>query len=182
MERRDAIVIGAGITGAAAAGCLARRGKHVTVLEQFARGHVRGSSHGGSRIFRLAYPDPFWVRLASEALGDWRELEAATGVGLLVQTGTLDHGDPDELGAVVSALDSEHVPIELLPADVARERWPGMRFEGPALFQAGGGRIAAGAAILALLEETMRNGGELRWEAPVRAIEIEDDRARVMTD
>lgn len=182
MERRDAIVIGAGITGAAAAWSLARRGKRVTVLEQFARGHVRGSSHGGSRIFRLAYPDPFWVRLACEALGEWRELEAATGVGVLVQTGTLDHGDPAELGAVVNALDAEHVPTELLPAEVARERWPGMRFDGPALFQAGGGRIAAGAALLTLLEQTLRDGGELRWETPVRALEIEDDLARVVTD
>ncbi len=50
------------------------------------------------------------------------------------------------------------------------------------LFQAGGGRIAAGAALLALLEQTLRDGGEMRWESPVRALEIEDDRARVVTD
>ena len=67
MERVDAVVIGGGIMGAATAWWLARRGQDVTLLEQYEPGHVRGSSHGGSRIFRLAYPDPFWIDLARAA-------------------------------------------------------------------------------------------------------------------
>ena len=51
-------VVGAGIMGAAAAWALAARGAEVTVHEQFALDHDRGSSHGRSRIVRLAYPDP----------------------------------------------------------------------------------------------------------------------------
>lgn len=69
-------VVGAGIMGAAAAWQLARRGAEVVVHEQFEPDHARGSSHGRSRIFRLAYPDPQWVRLAEEAYAGWKELDA----------------------------------------------------------------------------------------------------------
>src|SRR5438552_16916730 len=75
-----AAIVGAGIMGLATARALSRRGCQVTIYEQFEVGHDRGSSHGRSRIFRLAYPDPKWVRLAQDALRGWRELEEESGV------------------------------------------------------------------------------------------------------
>lgn len=181
MQRRDVIVVGAGVMGAATAWQLARRGYSVTVLEQFEPGHTRGSSHGASRIFRLGYPDPFYVALAREALACWQELEMESDVPLLVPTGIVDFGDSDRMAGVIDALDAEGVPLELLPPDVARERWPGIRFDGPACFQPGGGRLAAGAAILAMLGQALLRGAQIRWEAPVRAIEPSDDGVRVVT-
>lgn len=71
-------VVGAGIMGAATARELARRGADVVVHEQFEEGHTRGSSHGRTRIFRLAYPAPEWVRLAAEAYAGWKELDPAS--------------------------------------------------------------------------------------------------------
>ena len=59
--RYDTVVIGAGAMGSAAAWWLARRGREVLLVEQFDRGHTKGSSHGGSRIFRYAYADPALV-------------------------------------------------------------------------------------------------------------------------
>lgn len=68
-------VVGAGVMGSAAAWALRERGADVTVYEQFADvEHDRGSSHGRTRIFRLAYPDDEWVRLAEESLALWRAL------------------------------------------------------------------------------------------------------------
>ena len=55
----DAIVIGAGGMGSAAAYHLACAGARTLVLEQFSRGHAFGSSHGDSRIIRLAYEKQF---------------------------------------------------------------------------------------------------------------------------
>jgi sarcosine oxidase len=69
-------VIGAGVMGCAAAWALSARGADVTVFEQFELDHDLGSSHGRTRIVRLSYPDPGWVRLALEAMDGWRELEA----------------------------------------------------------------------------------------------------------
>lgn len=83
-------VVGAGITGCAAAWSLRKRGADVTLVDQFESGHARGSSHGRTRIFRLAYPEPHWVDLAEEALRGWRELEAETGTGLLQLHGLVE--------------------------------------------------------------------------------------------
>jgi len=68
-------VVGAGVMGSAAAWALRERGADVTVYEQFDDvDHARGSSHGRTRIYRLAYPDEQWVRLMEEALDGWRDL------------------------------------------------------------------------------------------------------------
>ena len=74
--------------GAATAWALSSRGADVTVYEQFEPGTERGSSHGRTRIFRLAYPDASWVELAQEALAGWRELEQQSGQELLGMHGS----------------------------------------------------------------------------------------------
>ena len=51
-------VVGAGVMGCASAWALSERGADVTVYEQFGLDHDRGSSHGRTRIFRIAYPEP----------------------------------------------------------------------------------------------------------------------------
>src|SRR5207248_3187742 len=68
----------------------ARRGADVLVLEQFRVRHERGSSHGRTRIVRLAYPQAEWVRLAAEGMQGWRELEAETGERLIDPLGMLE--------------------------------------------------------------------------------------------
>jgi sarcosine oxidase len=86
----EVVVVGAGIMGLATAHALARQGRDVLVLEQFRVGHRRGSSHGATRIFRLAYPQPEWIRLAQEALAGWRELEEENGGELLSLVGLVE--------------------------------------------------------------------------------------------
>src|SRR4029077_17893738 len=83
-------VVGAGVMGLATAHVLSRAGYDVAVYEQFEPGHARGSSHGRSRIFRLAYSQPEWIRLAQEALAGWRELEAETEERLLEVNGLIE--------------------------------------------------------------------------------------------
>ena len=55
MRRFDVVVAGAGGMGTAAAAHLARRGASVLALDRFPVGHARGSSHGQTRLIRLAY-------------------------------------------------------------------------------------------------------------------------------
>jgi sarcosine oxidase len=88
--RAEVVVVGAGIMGLATAHALTREGREVVVLEQFRRGHARGSSHGATRIFRLAYPEPEWVRLAQEALSAWRELEDESGEQIVSLVGLVE--------------------------------------------------------------------------------------------
>ena len=86
----EVVVVGGGIAGLAAGHALARQGRDVVVVERFRLGHTRGSSHGATRIFRLAYPEPRWVRLAQEALVGWRELEAERGAELVSLVGLVE--------------------------------------------------------------------------------------------
>jgi sarcosine oxidase len=86
----EVAVVGGGIMGLATAHVLRGAGRDVLVLEQFERGHTHGSSHGATRIFRLAYPELDWVRLAQESLAGWRALEAESGEELLVLAGLVE--------------------------------------------------------------------------------------------
>src|SRR3954463_12684981 len=83
-------IIGAGVMGLATGWALKRRGHEPVVYEQFEVGNPHGSSHGRSRIFRLAYAEDEYVRLAQEALGLWRELEAESGETVLDLQGLVE--------------------------------------------------------------------------------------------
>ena len=75
--------------GAATARELARDGARVVMLDQSRLPNPRAASIDHSKVFRYAYPDPFYVSLAVDALKRWRELESATGKRLLTETGAL---------------------------------------------------------------------------------------------
>lgn len=146
--------------GVAALRALARAGLDAVLLEQFALGHDRGSSHGASRIFRLAYPDPYFVRLAQHAHGEWRKLEAETGEKLISRTGSLDIGETAL--DVASALAECNVSYEVLDGREAATRWPiSLDPDEPALFQPDGGTLRADRAIAALLDGARTAGSEI---------------------
>src|SRR5271155_1627649 len=75
----EAIVVGGGAMGSAAAYHLAKAGVSVLLLEQFEIGHENGASHGDSRIIRLSYDHPTYTKLARESYKLWAELEADAG-------------------------------------------------------------------------------------------------------
>jgi sarcosine oxidase len=109
-------VVGAGVMGCATAWALRERGAEVTVYEQFALDHDRGSSHGRTRIFRIAYPDTYWIRLAQEAYAGWQELDS----DLLGLYGLVELA-PDPALISARALDESGVPYRLLDQDEVRE-------------------------------------------------------------
>ncbi|RPI08335.1 MAG: FAD-dependent oxidoreductase [Actinobacteria bacterium] len=149
--------------GSSAAWWLARRGRNVVLLEQFEQGHVRGSSHGGSRIFRFAYPDAEYVALAQAALPLWRELEDDAGRPLLDTTGGVDHGDPDVIAAVADALTEQRAAFELLSPEAAHERWPAMSFDRAVLFQPDAGRCRADDTVRALQDRAAAHGALVKF-------------------
>jgi sarcosine oxidase len=89
-DRYDAVVVGLGALGSAAAWVLARSGARVLGLEQFELGHRRGASHDHARIIRRSYHTPGYVRLAGLAYRAWAELEWEAEERLVVTTGGLD--------------------------------------------------------------------------------------------
>lgn len=120
----DAIVVGGGVMGTAAARELAARGRDTLLLERFTFGHSRGSSGGPTRIFRFTYEHPDYVRMAGPALDAWRELEDVSGERLLHTTGGIDIGDGARRSA--DALEAAGAPFTWLTPEDTMERWAGL--------------------------------------------------------
>ncbi|MBA3236149.1 MAG: FAD-dependent oxidoreductase, partial [Chloroflexi bacterium] len=88
---RDAIVVGLGAIGSAAAYWLSRTlGDGVLGLERFSLDHANGASADHSRIIRYSYHRPDYVRLARRAYQTWAEVEAEAGATIVTTTGGLD--------------------------------------------------------------------------------------------
>jgi sarcosine oxidase len=163
----DVIVVGLGVMGAATVAELARRGRRVLGLEQFALPHAHGSSQGGTRIIREAYfEDPLYVPLVQRAYARWRALEEETGVRLIVPTGGLTIGLPDGRlvsGALASAR-THGLAHEVLDAADVMRRHPAVRVpEGVvAVAEQRAGVVLASRALSACLDVARRHGAELR--------------------
>jgi sarcosine oxidase len=173
--RADVVIVGAGLAGSAAAWALTRRGRDVVLLDAFEPGHAKGSSHGSARIFRRAYPDPFYVRLTGLAGQLWRRLAHEAGEQLVRTTGAVDFGPSPVVKQMYAILLAEGVPAELLATAQARERWPGLSFEddhkAPVLFHREGGVIDADRAIKAMQRVAANRGAQINHNTPVTSIE-----------
>jgi sarcosine oxidase len=175
MPDFDAIVLGLGGIGSAATYWLAKRGARVLGLEQFAFGHARGESHDHSRIIRLSYVTPAYVRLAKEAYVAWESLERDAGEQLVFRTGGLDigpRGGAIPLDGYAQAMRACDVPFEWLDAAEIRARWPAFQIAGDVhgLFQGDGGIVAAERATAAHQRMSRRLGAVLRENAPVTGV------------
>jgi len=158
-------IVGAGVMGLATARALSRAGSEVVVYEQFERGHARGSSHGRSRIFRLAYPEAHWVRLAQEALAGWRELEAETGEQLLELNGLLEIVD-DVGESSAHALAACGVPWEWLERSEVERRFPMRVPDGFfCVLQHEAGIVLAERAL-----DAFARGVDVRYRTPVTSL------------
>src|SRR5262245_55663131 len=186
MEPYDAIVVGLGAMGSAAASHLARRGQRVVGLEQFTPAHDRGSSHGRSRVTRQAYfENPAYVPLLERATELWRQLQRDSGRRLLQITGGLMLGPPEGVvvkGTLASAR-AHGLPHEVLEAAEVRRRFPAFTpQEGTAgVLDHAAGVLFPEECVLAHIESATRAGAELRWQEPVLRWRATDDHVEVTT-
>jgi sarcosine oxidase len=137
--------------GCAAAWALAGRGADVTLYEQYAPGNAHGSSHGRTRIFRLAYPEAHWVTLAQEALAGWRDLERKSGEELLGLHGLIEIC-PDAALTSRDALVAAGIEHELLADGVAWAQGIALPDGWAALRQPQAGVVHADRALAAFRE------------------------------
>jgi sarcosine oxidase len=130
LEQRDwdVIVVGLGALGSAAAYWASTRpGTRVLGLERFEFGHANGASADHSRIIRLSYHRPDYVRLAQRAFETWAEVEAESGERIVTVTGGLDLWPADPgipMADYTDSLAAEAVPFEVLEASEVMRRWP----------------------------------------------------------
>ena len=183
----DAIVIGLGGMGSATLYQLARRGRRVLGIEGFDIGHDMGSSHGVTRIIRLAYhEDPSYVPLLRRAYELWREYEAISGETILHITGSVD-ASPRGSSVFEGSLRSceEHgLPYEALTGAELNLRFPGygLPADWMALLQKEGGFLLPELCIRGYVALAKEHGAEVHTTEKVLDWEPSGEGVRVRTD
>jgi sarcosine oxidase len=183
----DAIVIGTGGVGSAAAYHLARRGVKVLGLDRFPGGHDRGSSHGQTRIIRQAYFEhPDYVPLLKRAYELWSELERKASQQLFHRVGLLQIG-PENGPVVHGVLESarlHQLNVEKLSAAEIAGRWPAFRVPDGSVgaYEPGAGYLRVEACVLAHLAAADRCGAELKSGIAVESWRADGNGVRVTTD
>lgn len=186
MKSPDAIVIGLGGVGSAAARALAARGARVLGLEQHGLVHDRGSSHGQTRIIRKAYFEhPDYVPLLQASYSGWDELAEEAGAPLFERTGLLLVGP--ERGEVVAGTRraaAEHgLPLEVWDAGDLSARFPGFR-DAPgmlAVHEADAGFLRVEDCVRAALGGAAARGAVLRARAGVQGWRVDGAGVSVTT-
>jgi sarcosine oxidase len=183
----DVIIVGLGAMGSAALYQLSRRGRRVLGLEAFAAGHRQGSSHGESRVIRLAYYEhPNYVPLLLRAYELWADLERESGEHLLRIIGGLMIGRPDSplvAGAQASAV-QHGLDFELLDPDEVLRRYPALHLQSDemALFEPRAGILSPEACVDAHVSLAREAGAETRYSEPLRSWTASDAGVEVVTD
>lgn len=186
----DVIVVGCGGLGSATAYWLARRaGAGVLAIEQFHLGHERGSSQDHSRIIRRSYHDPSYTSLAEPNFALWAELEAESGVQLVVKTGGLDlerigTTGPKDLTHCALTMRAQGVPFEELSATELMYRWPQLTLPANVrgLYQADSGLVDAKKSNGVHQALARLHGATLLDNTCVRAITPHPSGVDVVTD
>ncbi|HTU18848.1 MAG TPA: N-methyl-L-tryptophan oxidase [Gemmataceae bacterium] len=182
----DVIVIGVGGMGSAAACELARRGRRVLALEQFALGHDRGSSHGHTRIIRKAYHEhPDYVPLVCRAFERWYDLEQRQGIHLLTACPCLSIGpvESEMIAGVRASAEQHHLPVEPLSAADLRRRFPAFRFDDNhvGVLERSAGFLYVEDCVQAHACEAVRLGATIHDNEPVVSWQANEREAIVQT-
>mgnify|MGYP001605238376 CR=1 FL=1 len=184
----DAIVIGIGGMGSATLYHLAKKGLNVLGIEQFDIPHEMGSSHGLTRIIRLAYyEDPSYVPLLHRAYELWAELEQESNETVFYQTGSLDFSPADNdvfMGSLQSCID-HNLEHEVLTSAQISERFPGYQLppDTMGVYQPQGGLLVPERCIMAHADMAQQYGATLHTGEKILEWDIlTDDRVKVQTD
>lgn len=183
-SHHDVIVVGLGALGAATLYQLSQRGVRVLGIDQFAPPHDQGSSHGDSRITRLAVGEgDEYVPFVQRSHAIWRELEAHTGKPLMTTTSGLvlaprdrvaeHHGKPDFVRRTIACAERFGIAHEVLDAAGIRARFPQFALQGDEIgyHERDAGFVRPEDAIGAQLAVARAAGAQTRTGERVQAVE-----------
>ncbi len=194
-SHHDVIVLGLGALGAATLYQLAHRGTRVLGIDQFAPPHDQGSSHGDSRITRLAIGEgDEYVHFVQRSHAIWRTLEARSGRALYTASGGLilapagriaaHHGKPDFVRRTIACAERFGIAHEVLDANAIRARWPQFALQGDELgyYEPEAGFVRPEEAIAAQLDAARADGAQVHTGETLLDLEPLGDGVRVRTD
>lgn len=182
----DCIVIGLGGMGSASLFELSSKGQNVLGIEQFDIGHDKGSSHGLSRIIRLAYWEGIeYVPLVLRAHDRWIELEKTYNEKLLNITGALDIGleSSETISGSLKACREFDIPHEIFTSTELSKKFPAYLLpeEYSSVFQKDGGFLVPESCINLYVNESINNGADVKQNCKVLGWESDGNIVTVST-
>ncbi|MEJ0024411.1 MAG: N-methyl-L-tryptophan oxidase [Rhizomicrobium sp.] len=182
MARRndyDIAVIGLGAAGSAALNVLARAGVRAVGIDRFDPPHALGSSHGETRLLRMAYAEgPFYVPLVKRAVTLWKAAERRNGVKLFEQTGVVYAG-PEHNPFIRGTLDAAG-QVRLVPVR-GLEEWFDLPAEWHRFRERAGGFVYPERAIATFLKEARQHGATVLKNCACEGIDRSGKRIVVRT-
>ncbi|MDX5338447.1 MAG: N-methyl-L-tryptophan oxidase [Cyclobacteriaceae bacterium] len=182
-QKFDVAVIGLGAVGSSAFYHLCKSGKRVLGIDRFHPPHELGSSHGETRITRLAVGEgEDYVALAKRSHQIWRELEEISGNkvmttcgGILIDSGEKPwskHGSEGFWDRTVRFAKNQQITHEILSLKKARASFPAFRIpdSGRIYWEKEAGYLRPELAIATFLELAQSSGGNLKTNTPVLEI------------
>lgn len=168
----DAIVVGLGAMGSAAAYHLSKKHAKILGLEAFTPAHDQGSSHGETRIIRQAYfEDPAYVPLVLKAYELWNQLEEECSEHLLSITGGLAIGPADGklVRGCLKSASKYGLEHELIDSRKVQHRFPQFELADNevAVYEVNAGYLRPEECIRQHLKCAMKHGADLRFEERV---------------
>jgi sarcosine oxidase len=194
LSRYRTIVLGLGAMGSATLCRLARRGHRALGIDRFSPPHAMGSSHGDTRITRLAIGEGAHLTpLAQRSHALWRELERETGERLLHQVGGLFISNPVSASTMhvpgffentLAAARQHGIAHEVLDAKAIRHRFPAFRVADDEVgyYEREAGYVRPEACIAAQLAVAARGGADVRRDETVEGFDASDAGVTVATD
>ena len=194
-ETADVVVVGLGAVGSAALHRLARAGVKAVGIDRYRPPHSLGSTHGESRITRLAVGEGSdYVPLVRRSHEIWRELEADSGETLFLQTGGLilgpqdgaanHHGKGNFVRRTIGVLRDAGIAHEVLDASGIRARFPQFTLAGNefGVFEPTAGVVFPERAVSVQLRLAEALGATLLLEERVSAFRTRGSGVEVTTD
>lgn len=187
MQTADVIVVGLGAMGSAASWQLVSRGASVIGIDQYAPPHPWGSTHGDTRITRLAIGEGReYVPLARRSHELWREIERESGAELLTQPGIviLAHPSSAFLAETRAAAREYGIGHRDLSNDELRAGYPMFAVDERTVgyHEPEAGYVRPERAVAAQLSLAERDGARLRLGERVQRWTASADGVTVTTD
>lgn len=190
----DVIVIGLGAMGSAACYQVAKRGARVIGIDRYTPPHTLGSTHGETRITRLAIGEgEQFVPFAMRSHEIWRELESQTGADLMTTTGGLImspasgdelHGNASFLRTTIDVAKKFGIPHRVLNANEIAKEFPQFELEGTetGYFEESAGFLRPERCVATQLSLAEKHGADVRLNERVVRVEKDGAGVRVVTD
>jgi sarcosine oxidase len=171
------------------------QGVNVVGIDRFHPPHDQGSTHGETRITRLAVGEgSAYAPLVRRSHEIWRELEAASGETLLQQTGGLimapgcgtprHHGSGDFVRRSIAVAEENAIEHEVLDADAITARFPQFVLNGDelALYEPSAGLVFAERCVAVQLDLARALGARMHLGERVVSIDPFGGGVAVVTD